>query len=238
MVVPVSVRLGALHEVALRLAALVVLGPLEAVAVDLQVEALRKRVHDRDADAVEAAGDLVSPALAELAAGVEDGQDDFGRGALLLGVLVDRDAAAVVDDGDRLVGVDRDLDVVAVAGERLVDRVVDDLVDEVVQSAWAGGADVHARALAHRIETAEDRDLAGRVVAILGGTVFLRVGFAGASCFCHLDLSDCLAGGSRPPQSDSRAASRTGPYPTARVHIRIPGRGSVIGLTEPQKPCK
>ncbi len=138
---------------------------------------------------MEAAGDLVSPALAELAAGVEDGQDDLGSGALLLGMLVDRDAAAVVDDGDRLVGMDRDLDVVAVAGQRLVDGVVDDLVDEVMQSARAGRADVHARALAHGIETAEDRDLAGCVVAILGGTVFLRVGFASASCFCHLDLS-------------------------------------------------
>ena len=116
---------------------------------------------------MEAAGDLVAPALAELAAGVEDGQDDLGRGALLLGMLVDRNAAAVVDDGDRFVGVDRDLDVVAVAGERLVDGVVDDLVDEVMEAARARRADVHARALAHRIEAAEDRDLTGRVVAVL-----------------------------------------------------------------------
>ena len=150
---------------------------------------LGKRVDDRDADAVEAAGDLVAPALAELAAGVKDGQDDLGRGALLLGVLVDRDAAAVVDHGDRLVGVDRDLDVVAVAGQRLVDGVVDDLVDDVMEAAGPGRADVHARALAHRIEPTEDRDLAGRVVAVLGGSVLLRVGFASASCFCHLDLS-------------------------------------------------
>ena len=150
---------------------------------------LGKRVDDRNADAVEAARDLVAPALAELAARVKDGEDHLGRGALLLGMLVDRDATAVVDHGDRLVGVDRDLDVVAVAGQRLVDGVVDDLVDDVMEAAGAGRADVHARALAHRIETTEDRDLAGGVVAVLGGTVLLRVSFAGACCFCHLDLS-------------------------------------------------
>ena len=45
---------------------------------------------------------------------------------------------------------------VAVAGQRLVDRVVDDLVDQVVQAALTGGADVHAGPLADRLETLED----------------------------------------------------------------------------------
>ena len=47
---------------------------------------------------------------------------------------------------------------VAVAGQRLVDGVVDDLVDEVVQAALTGGADVHAGALADGVETLEDGD--------------------------------------------------------------------------------
>ena len=46
-----------------------------AVAADLGDEPLRERVHDRDADAVQAARDLVAVA-AELAAGVELRQDD------------------------------------------------------------------------------------------------------------------------------------------------------------------
>ena len=51
----------------------------------LEVEPLRQRVDDRDADAVQAAGDLVAAAVAELAAGVQDGQHDLdGRPALLL----------------------------------------------------------------------------------------------------------------------------------------------------------
>jgi hypothetical protein len=185
-----------LGQVALHLAALEVLGPDRAVAADLQVEARRKGVDNGDTDTVEASRDLVAPALAELSSGVKDGENYLCGWALLLGVLVDGDAAAVVDDGDRLVRVDRDLDVVAVAGKRLVDRVVDDLVDQVVKSARPGGADVHARALSHRIEPAEDGDLAGRVVAILGGTVLFSVSLAGARCFCHLDLSGLPRGSS------------------------------------------
>ena len=52
-----------------------------------------------------------------------------------------------------------DVDAIAVAGQRLVDGVVDDLVDHVVQAgAVVGVADVHARALAHRLEALEDLD--------------------------------------------------------------------------------
>ena len=61
----------------MRLAALVGLGTRVAVAADLDVEALGQRVDDRHADAVQAAGDLVAAAVAELAAGVQDGQHDL-----------------------------------------------------------------------------------------------------------------------------------------------------------------
>ena len=60
---------------------------------------------------------------------------------------------------------DRDLDPVAVAGQRLVDGVVHDLPHQVVQAALAGGADVHAGALADRLEALEDLDRAGVVGA-------------------------------------------------------------------------
>ena len=120
---------------------------------------------------MQAAGDLVAAALAELAAGVQDGEHDLdGRLALLLHDR-DGDAAAVVDDGDRVVGVDRDRDLAAEAGERLVDGVVDDLVDEVVQAHHAGRADVHAGALADRLEALEDGDVLCVVAASRRSTV-------------------------------------------------------------------
>ncbi len=133
-----------------------------AVAPDLEVERFRERVDDRDADAVKTARDLVA-VVVELAAGMEHGQDDFGRRSAAR-VLVDGNAAAVVDDGHRIVDVQRDVDLIAVAGERLVDRVVDDFVDEMVQALRAGRADVHRRALADRLEAFEDLDLVRAVV--------------------------------------------------------------------------
>ncbi len=160
------VGLAALRQLGRRRPALVGLGVLVAVAPDGQVQPLRQRVDDRHADAVQAAGDLVAAAVAELAAGVQDGEDDLGGRLLLLLHRVDGDPAAVVDDGDRVVRVDHDLDLVGLAGERLVDGVVDDLVDQVVQAAGAGRADVHARALAHGLEALEDGDVLGVVAAV------------------------------------------------------------------------
>jgi len=49
-------------------------------------------------------------------------------------VCVDGDAAAVVGDAHRAVLVDGDGDVVAVAGQCLVDRVVHHFVDEMVEA--------------------------------------------------------------------------------------------------------
>ena len=70
------------------------------------------------------AGNLVA-VVVELAASVQFGQCDF-RGASLGFVLVvpldcRGNAATVVDYGDRVVGVDRDLDLRGVAGQGFVD---------------------------------------------------------------------------------------------------------------------
>ena len=87
-----------------------------AVAPDAKPQPVGQRVDDGNADAVQAARHLVA-VLVELAAGVKLGHHDLGGRALELVVVleVDRDAAAVVDDGHRIVGVDDDLDVVAVS---------------------------------------------------------------------------------------------------------------------------
>ena len=124
-----------LGELVLGLAALrEVLHPLAAVAVDLDVEAARQRVDHRRADAVQAARDLVALA-AELPARVQHGHDDLGRRlALVLGVVVDGHAASVVGHAAAAVGQEGHVDAGAVTRHRLVDGVVDDLVDQVVEA--------------------------------------------------------------------------------------------------------
>ena len=124
----------------------------------------RQRVDDAGADAVQAAGGLVV-ALLELAAGVEHREDDFERALLRRRVLVDRNAAAVVGDGDRAaVLVERDDDVRGEAVHRLVDGVVEHLPDEMVQPGGADAADVHAGPLADRLEPFENGDVFRGVV--------------------------------------------------------------------------
>ena len=130
----------------------------EPRAEDPQIEARRQRVDDRHADPVQPARDLVR-VLVEFAAGMQLGHDDLGRRDAFLLVDADRDAAAVIGHGARAVGVQRHRDRVAIAFERLVDRVVDDLVDHVVQAgAVIGVADIHARPLAHRVEAVQHLD--------------------------------------------------------------------------------
>ena len=88
-----------LLHVVLRLAALELLAVDRAVHVHVGDQPFGKRVHDRDSDAVQAAGNLVAVA-AELAAGVQLRQHDCQRRQA--GALDDADgnAAAFVDDGD------------------------------------------------------------------------------------------------------------------------------------------
>ncbi len=54
-----------------------------------------------------------------------------------------------------------------VSGHGFVDGVIDDFVDQVVESVEAGAADVHAGALADGFESFQDFDLLGVVVALL-----------------------------------------------------------------------
>ena len=103
---------------------------------------------------------------------------------------------------------------VGMAGERLVDAVVDDLVDHVVQAgAVVGVADIHARALAHRIEALEDLDRFGAVL------VALRDGFG----FVH-DFPLCAAPSrTRPLKASDDPQSVAGRHQNQPI-IHITGR--------------
>ncbi len=111
---------------------------------------------------MQAAGHFVA-AAAELASRMEHRQHHLQGGLLQLGLLIHRDAAAIVDDGDAAIGVNGDVDGVTVAGHGLVDAVVDDLANEVVQAANVGAADVHARPAADRLQALEHLDVLGAV---------------------------------------------------------------------------
>ena len=86
------------------------------------------------------------------------------------------------------VGIERHDDLGGVAGQRLVDGVVDHLVDHVVQArAVVGVADIHARPLAHGVEALEDLDRFRAVIGWIG-----RVWRAGSAMadFLAIGLSE------------------------------------------------
>ena len=76
---------------------------------------------------------------------------------------VDRDAAAVVGDGQIAVVRELDLDAGGVAGDRLVHGVVEHLGEEVVHGLLVGAADIHAGAPAHRLESFQHLDVGGSI---------------------------------------------------------------------------
>ena len=179
---------------------------LLAVAPDRKIKPFGKRVDDADADAVQAAGNLVGIVVGcvlELTPRVELGHDDLGRRDAFLAVDACRDAAAVIFDRDRPVGVQLDDDPVAVARQRLVDRIVGNLEHHMVEArAVIGVADVHAGALAHCVEALENLDALG-VVSVVGAAVF------GGSCHSP-DI------GIFTPLSRARTRTRASVYACAR----------------------
>ena len=137
-----------------------------AVAVDFGDEQRRECVHARNTHAVQTARNLVA-ALVELAARMEHGEHDFECGLTLLFVEVGRDASAVILDCDRVVFVDRNVDVGTVSCQRLVDRVIHHLVNQVVQTFFSDVADIHGRTLPDRFQTFEDLDVGGGILLFL-----------------------------------------------------------------------
>ena len=191
-----------LAQLALRLPALEALEVYLAVALDLDLEVLRERVYDRDADAVQTARDAIR-AFVELAS-VELRQHDLGRRDAFRRMDVDRYAAAVIFDCDAVLDVNRDVDAITMPNESLVDRVVDDLEYEVVQPALTGVTDVHPGPLLHGLETLQHLDVVGAVGRAIGHDV-VRHGPRKWGATGHTIPNPS------PPPSPPRSVSKRGP---------------------------
>ena len=146
---------------------------------DLHLAPLRQAVDDGYAHAMQTARRLVG-ALLELAAELQHGHHALKRGEAQVLVLLNRDATAVVFDRDRTVVIDRYRDIGCVAGHDLVDRVVDDFIDQVVQPTGAGVGDIHAGPLADVLQVAQILELVGAIfgvtLGLLGKLIAAQVG--------------------------------------------------------------
>ena len=152
-----------------------------AVSANLYLQLFGQGVDAGKAHAVQTPRDLIAPA-AELAAGVEDGQGHLQGVLAGLLVIAHGNATAVVPDGDGVALVQKHLDMGAVAGHGLVHAVVHDFRHQLVQTPFVRGADVHARAAAHRLQPFQHLDL-GSIIAS---------GYFVANVFCHCFSSSLL----------------------------------------------
>ena len=129
--------------------------------LDNQLQLLRQGVNHGDAYAVQTTRNFIG-VIVELTACVQNGHDHFRRRHALFRVNTGWDTTAIIGDRDRVVRMDRDHDVFTVTRERFVDSVIYHLEYHVVQTgAVIRVADIHTRALTHRIQPFQDFDTGG-----------------------------------------------------------------------------
>ena len=180
------VDLAEVLELALGMAALEAHAIEFLAAGDLDLEPRGEGVDHGHADAMQAAGGLIDLGV-EFAAGMQRAHDDFERGFFReFRVRVDRNAAAIVGDGQESVRTQFDIDEVRMSRQRLVHGVVDDFGEQMMQRLLVGAADIHAGAAAHRLEAFQHLDVAGGVAGfgaggagsdLERGSAFRRTGF-------------------------------------------------------------
>ena len=101
---------------------------------------------------MQTAGDFVR-VIVKFTAGVKYGHDDLSSRNALFFVNAGRNTTTIILYGNRVIRMDRDLNLFTVAREGFVDSVVHNLEYHVVQtSAVIGIADIHAGALTHRVQ--------------------------------------------------------------------------------------
>ena len=181
-----------------------------AAAADAHPHLFRERVHDRGAHAVQTAARLIG-AVIELAARVQGRHDDaLRRDALPM--HLDRNAAAVVPHGTGTVLLEDNVNLAAVARKMFIDRIVHDLVNQVIQRLLPDAADVHARTLSDRFETLQHGD-AVRIVL----------------CLCH--LSSLAPRKRRKKETEVSLRSHAA---SDGNRTRVPSLGSLCSTIEPR----
>ncbi len=105
---------------------------------------------------------------------MEHGESNLCRRLLLRRMHPRGDASPVVYDRHTSVDMDRDVDGLTESRHMFVDAVVDDFIDEMMQSVDPRTADIHRRSFPDGIETLKDFNLIGAVAVRLGWRLFFR----------------------------------------------------------------
>ena len=161
---------------------------METLEVDMlavlygKLEPFGKSVHDRRAHAVQTACDFIS-AAAEFSACVKNGINHSCRRNFLLGMNTYGNTAPVIGYFNDIAGEYLHFNKSAVSRKCLIYRIIDYLINKMMQSARAGSAYIHTRALAHGFKTFENLYLIFVIILIRahGGDIFNIIADIGGS---------------------------------------------------------
>ena len=130
----------------------------------LHIHIGRQRVDHRRSHSVETAAGLVDRII-KFSSRMEGGINHSLRGHSF-GVQVHRHATSIVGYGSRSVRLQGHMDLAAGSCQVLIHGIVHDLIDQMVQALGGHAADIHARPLAHRLQSFQYCN-AVRIICIL-----------------------------------------------------------------------
>jgi hypothetical protein len=143
----------------------ILLGIGPSIPADFRSQVFGQTVDHRPTDSVKSAGDFIRTA-AELSSGVQSSHYSFQGGFSGGWVDIYGDATTVVLNRDYTFGIQFDFYQVTKASHGLIDGVIENFVDQVMQTALVGAADVHTRADSNRFQSLKDLDIFRSVVGI------------------------------------------------------------------------
>ena len=115
-------------------------------------------IDHRNTDTMETAGNLVG-GMVELATGMEGGHDQFQGRHIFRRMHIHRNTATVILNRDRIILVDNNAYLRAVACKGLIYGVVDHLVDQMMQTLDTGIADIHGWSFTNSFKPIKNLDL-------------------------------------------------------------------------------
>ena len=149
-----------------------------ALLPDFDHTPLGQCVDDRSPDPVQTTRHLVR-LFVEFSTGVQHSHHHLDPGFVLSWVIVHWNAVAIVRDAHAPLPRDSYLDERAAPDHGLVHAVVDDLLDQFVQTAFTRITDVHGRTLAHPFQTLENLNGVCRILRGGHGAVTCHRGILG-----------------------------------------------------------
>ena len=150
---------------------------LLTAAPDAHFHPFGQRVHHRRTHAMQAARNLVG-ILVELAARMQPRQHYFGSADTFLSMDIHGDAAAIINDGNAAITIQRDGNGRGETRLRFIHRIINNLKGHVMQArAIISVANIHARPFAHRFQPAQDGDGSAVIGFIFGARLIAHAGY-------------------------------------------------------------